>query len=226
MFADEYYPVKIKNDDVVFDVGANIGLSVINFSHKGAKNIVAIEPEPQNFKMLKLNCTSNNINAKLLNVAVSNKSGIVHFGSTGGTASVKNDGISVNAMSLDDIVSRLNVGPTIVKMDIEGYEVNALNGFKQGISTVKQFIIETHSPELENDVVQILRQQGFKITRVNYKLSKIGLRILRHFYSFIDIEKKYNFQKSKVAFKFIFGIGISPYIHTETSNTNIIYAFR
>ena len=54
-FADEYYPLKISRDDVVLDVGANIGIFTCRTS-KRANEVISIEPDPSNFEVLKKEC--------------------------------------------------------------------------------------------------------------------------------------------------------------------------
>jgi predicted RNA methylase len=47
LFADEYYPLRLKRSDIVLDVGANIGI----FTCKAAlevNRVYSIEPEPNN----------------------------------------------------------------------------------------------------------------------------------------------------------------------------------
>ena len=82
--ADEYYPIKTRKDDIVLNVGANIGI----FTLKVAKNVrwvISIEPEPQTFSMLSKNIMANNLsNVTFLNLAVSDKEEIVYFKDTGG----------------------------------------------------------------------------------------------------------------------------------------------
>jgi tRNA G37 N-methylase Trm5 len=87
-FADEYYPVHLKEDDVVLDVGANIGAFTIRVARK-VKRVIAIESEPQNFRLLLENIKINNIqNVLPINLAVSDKEEDVYFDITGGSARV------------------------------------------------------------------------------------------------------------------------------------------
>lgn len=58
----------------IFDVGANIGLFTL-FAHQRRPDaaIYAIEPLPPNFELLKENVTAHKVNAKLLNLGVSDR---------------------------------------------------------------------------------------------------------------------------------------------------------
>lgn len=78
-FADEYYPVRSRKDDVVLDVGANIGIFTLKVA-KNVKRVISVKPEPQNFSILSKNIAANYLsNVTLLNLAVSDKEEVVHF---------------------------------------------------------------------------------------------------------------------------------------------------
>jgi methyltransferase, FkbM family len=83
-FADEYYPLKISRDDVVLDVGANIGIFTCRTS-KRANEVISIEPDPSNFEVLKRNVEVNQLkNAMLLNFALLDRDETVYSNRTGG----------------------------------------------------------------------------------------------------------------------------------------------
>jgi len=93
-FADEYWPLKLSKSNIILDVGANIGAFTLNVAPK-VKHVIAIEPEPNNFEMLKRNIKLNNFNnITLLNYAVSDMEETVYFNTTGGSAKVSEKGIS------------------------------------------------------------------------------------------------------------------------------------
>ena len=73
LYADEYYPIKASKNDVVLDIGANIGIFTCKLASK-VNRVIAIEPEPSNFSTLTKNVKQNNFfNVNLLNLAVSDK---------------------------------------------------------------------------------------------------------------------------------------------------------
>jgi len=62
-------------NDVVIDIGAHIGLHAIHFA-KIAKLVIALDPEPLNFKLLKENVEANKAsNVLALPIAASNYDG-------------------------------------------------------------------------------------------------------------------------------------------------------
>ena len=201
-FADEYYPVRSRKDDVVLDVGANIGIFTLKVA-KNVKRVISVKPEPQNFSILSKNIAANYLsNVTLLNLAVSDKEEVVHFQGTGGTAEVSTEGTAVDAQPLDMILDKLgNPKITILKMDIEGYEGRVLSVFNK-LDTIKQIVIETHSIKLTDEVTQILVKHGFSVFDISrIKRLKVIKNILLHPFSFLSIERINKFITLKQVFR-------------------------
>ena len=200
LFANEYSNLNIDPNDVVYDVGANIGVFTL-LSAKKAKSVVSIEPEKGNFEILKLNVIRNNLNNVILvNKAVGDTKGKVSMSSTGVGASVI-PGNDIELTTLDDIIEETGKIPDVIKMDIEGYEAKALRGFSH-FRTLKGIIMEVHSPELLQEVSKILRENNFEIEDVSKPpISKIALSLLRHPLTFLHIEQIYGYKATKLIFK-------------------------
>ena len=200
-FADEYYPIRTRKDDVVLDVGANIGIFTLKVAKK-VRRVISVEPEPQNFSILSKNIMTNNFsNVTLLNLAVSDKYEVVHFQGTGGTAEVSTTGTAVNAQPLDMILDKLgNPKITILKMDIEGYEGKVLSAFNK-YDTIKQIVIETHSKKLTDEVTQVLAKQGFLVSDISrIKRFRVLKNIVLHPFSFLSIERHNEYETLKHIF--------------------------
>jgi len=123
----------VKKNDIVLDVGANIGYYTLLMAKNNAF-VYSYEPESNNFDLLEKNVILNNFtpNVKLYNKAVSNFNGhsklVLSDLSTGqhklnnnrfGTKSVD---IEVTKIELDKI--------DFAKIDVEGAELNVLKGMK------------------------------------------------------------------------------------------------
>jgi len=68
--AGEWGFLKVKNTDVVLDAGAFVGDFTVKVARK-AKEVVAVEPLPWAFKLLKENVETNNLkNVTLVNKAL------------------------------------------------------------------------------------------------------------------------------------------------------------
>jgi natural product biosynthesis luciferase-like monooxygenase protein/FkbM family methyltransferase len=83
VFEDEVYlkhGITLKQDDVVFDVGANIGLFTLFVNRVcPTAQIYAFEPLPPNFELLRANAARYDIDAHLFNYGLSESSAIANF---------------------------------------------------------------------------------------------------------------------------------------------------
>jgi len=135
----------IRNDDVVVDIGAHIGLHTIHFAKK-AKLVVALEPEPHNFSLLKKNIKINGVkNAIALPIAISDSNGYLdlYISASSGTHTLDLEHgtrlnvrfigkIRVKVMSLDTLIKNLKMDKVdIIKIDVEGHEDKVLQGMRE-----------------------------------------------------------------------------------------------
>lgn len=161
VFVEKTYPnliSKINKGDIVIDAGANIGMFSIMASILVGKTgkVIAIEPEPENLKILKRNVELNNINNMIIiNKALFSKSGErINFFQNGVMSKISlsdnnepGNYIEVETITLDDIISCLNMQPKVLKMDIEGAEKFALLSSQKTFQTINYFEGEIHSLE-------------------------------------------------------------------------------
>lgn len=130
-FSEEYDSLQVK-DQIVIDVGANIGDSAIYFALRGAKKVIAIEPFPLNYDTAKMNVKKNNLEEiiELINAGCSNKKGFVTINATkeGPASSLTNSetGIQIPLISLSDILEKYRIRSAILKMDCEGCEYDSI----------------------------------------------------------------------------------------------------
>lgn len=125
----------IGSDEVFFDCGAFDGDSAENFlNYCGAKykSVHLFEPDPGLLKKA-MNRLTNFRNIEYNPLGIFDKTTTLHFDSTGGLdgAITVSGGIEIRTTSLDDY----SKDPTYVKLDIEGVEIEALNG---GIKTIER----------------------------------------------------------------------------------------
>jgi len=149
---------------VVFDLGSNIGAYTTFFSDsvRPEGKVYAFEPNPNAFNLLRKNMKVNGCNnVKIYNIGVSDKENTLEFISkkfileTGsfdreiqkrlmnGLYGVRRWEIKVN--SLDNIFRNEDPGGVdFIKIDIEGHEINALNGSVE--------LIRKYSPDIYIEV--------------------------------------------------------------------------
>jgi natural product biosynthesis luciferase-like monooxygenase protein/FkbM family methyltransferase len=112
VFEDEVYlkhGIALEDGDVVFDVGANIGLFTL-FARRNCPTaeIYSFEPLPPNFELLQANVSRHNANARLFNYGLSSSSTIANFtfypeaaGLSGQTANSGGDKADTKAIVTD-----------------------------------------------------------------------------------------------------------------------------
>jgi FkbM family methyltransferase len=129
---------EIKKGDVVIDIGANIGYYTLIFANLVGKEgkVFAFEPSPDNFALLQKNIEINGYqNAKLEQMAVSNKSGKTKLYLTSNPADNRiydlydnSNSVEVVTIRMDDYFSNYNGKIDFIKMDIQGAEWAAIQG--------------------------------------------------------------------------------------------------
>jgi len=131
----------VKQGFNVLDIGANIGFYTEVLSKlAGPKGCVhAFEPEATNFKYLLHNCEQFK-NVKLINKAVSNKTGPIKIylskmlNVDHRTYPVDDaaEVMEIDATSIDDYLKMNNISQIdFIKMDIQGFEMAALKGMEK-----------------------------------------------------------------------------------------------
>ena len=166
-----------------FDVGANVGFVSLLFAKKLGRygKIFAFEALPANLDRLRTHVEINALDTRMrvIPAAVTDKSNPVRFligpsgamgkaeGSVGRTVEHR-ETVEVPGICLDDFVYRDgNPIPQVIKMDIEGGEVLALEGMKRLLADAHPLImLELHGHEAARISWKILSAAGYQIYRM------------------------------------------------------------
>lgn len=147
----------------VIDLGACSGEYSVYASVLGAK-VLAFEPHPDHFGVLSKNA-SRFPNISPYPFAASNKTGFITLHSTTvGAHSIMHGAgtpLKVYTVSLDEFLPDLK-SIDLLKMDIEGAELQVLQGAKKLLKRTKRVVAEIHG-DLWNPCEKLLKQHGFKI---------------------------------------------------------------
>jgi FkbM family methyltransferase len=144
----------LQPDDLFFDIGANIGsYTVLAAAHCGAE-VFAFEPVPETFQWLKRNIDLNKTSQKvtLFNNGVGDKSGKLYFTKDIDTinhvvvradTADNNKLLEIDVLQIDELVLKSKC-PSLIKIDVEGFETAVLAGMCETLknSTLKIIIIE------------------------------------------------------------------------------------
>lgn len=126
--------LKLSSSEIIVDLGAYDGDTIREFTgFTGGKysHIYALEPDAKNFKKLLKN-TDGMDNLTLYNMGAWNKKDTLIFDRKAGRNSkLSSQGISVEVSDIDSLIDD---EITMIKMDIEGAEMRALEGCEKTIS--------------------------------------------------------------------------------------------
>lgn len=72
---------------------------------------------------------------------------------------------TISVITLDDFLNKLGKEVDLCQMDIQGLEVDALEGGKESLKTgrIKSFLIGTHGGKVHSDCISILRDSNYEI---------------------------------------------------------------
>ena len=137
----------LQRDEVLVDCGAYDGDSIESFvraRNEQFDEIIAFEPDPGNCTNLKkrLSEFKTSVAGRVtpLPYALGSKPGTVQFDSTGTeTARIGEGPVTVRCVVLDDVLR--DARPTFMKFDIEGAELDALNGARQVIISHRPIMV-------------------------------------------------------------------------------------
>ncbi len=156
----------LRPKDLFIDVGANCGSYTVLASGAVGATTIAFEPVPAAADLLDLKVRANGL-ADCVTVrrcGVAAEPGKLPFtmdqDTTNHVATSGEAGEMIPVETLDRALERL--APTLIKIDVEGFEVEVLRGSQKIPHTLglKALIVE-NSPR-EEDVMSVLREAGFQ----------------------------------------------------------------
>lgn len=154
----------------VIDVGAHVGYYTLLASMlAGEKGSVwAFEPEPTNAAFLRQHMYLNHCsNVHVEELAVSNATGRARFicgkGSGTGHLDVGGD-MEVRTIRLSEFCEERGINPDALKIDVEGAEVDVLEGAREVIARSRPVIfLSTHGPAIHRQCMSWLRELGYTL---------------------------------------------------------------
>jgi FkbM family methyltransferase len=177
------FKAALREGDVVYDIGAHVGTySLLAAAHIGPTGrVYAFEPLPRNLGYLEQHLALNGVdNCTVLDVAVTSEIGtsvfdesvhpaMGHLGAAGGRV------ITVRTVTLDGLVGSGAIRPpSVVKLDIEGAEYDALLGATRTLADARPIVfVATHGDDLHHECCELLELAGFDL----YGLD--GVRVLQ-----------------------------------------------
>ena len=164
----QFYRKLINENDLCFDIGANIGDISAVLLRMGAR-VVAVDPQPAAMRELKARL-GHNKNLTCVEAGVADKPGQLnlYLHDQVGTTSMLQDWsagkttgkITVPVTTLDDLIARFGV-PKYCKIDVEGFELNVLQGLNKKIRLLSlEFHSDPKNMTITSRCLNLLEQQG------------------------------------------------------------------
>ncbi len=161
--------------ELALDIGSNIGYSTLSFC-KNMKKVIAFEPDDRSRKILKKNIKLNKFESKtkIYDYAVSDRIGEKTFYLSKHpnlSAFNKNKKYWTKKKKVKIVtVDSLDVVPNFIKMDLEGHEIEVINGAMGSLKKTNfcRILLEVH-PQFYSkkrnfvDILRNLIKIGFKI---------------------------------------------------------------
>jgi len=177
---DQFIRKNLCEGDVFVDVGANVGYYTLLASKLVGKSgrVIAVEPVPQTVAILKknirLNCDRNVVVidkaawSSKMKIQMSIPKGF--YGQASAVGLHKSSAfykLDVETVSMDEITKKFRIRTIkILKIDVEGSELQVLCGAKKTLEKTKYVIIE-----LSNNIhaiLELLRQASFKTRKFKF----------------------------------------------------------
>ena len=141
----------IKPGDVVVECGGHHGAGSILLSRWVGETgrVVVIEPMQANLVILKKNLALNGIaNVTLIEKAAGSECGLVDMKVDSNSAVLPGSGgntVQVEAVTVDSVAESLGITPTLLKIDVEGFEYNLLEGCARVLASRPAIFLEVHT---------------------------------------------------------------------------------
>lgn len=181
----------VKENEIVLDVGANVGMYTMMVAVARNAKVFSFEPEASNYYLLNENIKLNNLhetvtawNAGVLDydgqstLYISDLGGFgraihsvdeeVNFDLTPKVSSFKQ---GINVLTLNSFCNNLNIIPDHIKIDVDGLEHRIIYGNLDTLSKSKTVIVEIQNMKEHLEAVDALLSVGFNLDKNQVKAS-------------------------------------------------------
>jgi FkbM family methyltransferase len=148
---------------VAWDVGAHIGFFSLVLASR-CRKVIAIEPGADAARRLRTNAELNSAPIEVIEAAAGAESGMtrLHLAADGRMNRVDSEGVAVRQVTLDEIAGRHGL-PDLVKIDVEGAELEVLSGAADVLAHRPFLVVEAHTPELLESVTALLEAAKYEV---------------------------------------------------------------
>jgi len=154
----------VGEDDVVLDVGANVGVFSALAADRGA-DVTAVEPHPPTANACRETLRHNDASGQVVEAALGDERGTVSL-------AVDQDGAGTQRPEISDSGEyevrlcpgdQLGINPTVIKIDVEGAEVDTLRGLSDSLTAARVVFVEAHDCDAAAQCRGILESAGLAV---------------------------------------------------------------
>lgn len=151
----------------VFDIGAHVGYYTLLAARLAGREgrVWSFEPHPRNCAFLRRHVSLNRLeNVHIENVAIGAREGAARFdeGTGSGTGRVAEGGaLEVRMRRLDDLCAEHGLVPDVVKLDVEGAEMDVLDGGARTFAARPVLFLSTHGADVHARCIERLESLGY-----------------------------------------------------------------
>lgn len=182
IFLDQEYECKHRFEVPprrILDLGANIGMGAIHFSCQFPEaDILCVEPDPRNIRLLERNLKSNSLKASLVGAAIGPSKGklMLRFGDNPTCSALESspmhslsDETEVVVTTVPDLLESFGWDfVDLLKIDIEGSEDELLSTNNEWLKKVGVLILEVHPNTTPEKILSYLAPFGFTLERFGH----------------------------------------------------------
>ena len=188
-------PLAKKGSDII-DVGANIGMHTVLCAKSipSQNRVLAIEPIPSALKFLEANIARNKIQDKVIiyrgavgerrkrKIVMNYVPGLEEYSRVGSTAHPAVKGqrthkISVPCETVDFLVNKHTLRPSLIKIDVEGADFLVLKGAQETIKKFRPVVICEFNSETQADynvkgeqILDFFKENSYDVTFVEKEI--------------------------------------------------------
>jgi FkbM family methyltransferase len=165
---DLLFRASVDVDYTLLDCGANYGYWSVLVSSKpyGSHKAIAVEPSGANFPKLANNAGINNNRFDVMKCAIGSARGTAHLSGTKheafSIAGSQDEGEEVPVIALDNLLDDGKVsagGKFLIKLDVEGVEIEAIKGGARILTEDSVILCEEHGNDPTHSVSRFILEQ-------------------------------------------------------------------
>jgi FkbM family methyltransferase len=156
-------------DYTLIDCGANFGYwsVLVSSAPYGSHKAIAIEPSSQNFAKLANNAEINGSRFEVMKCAIGSNKGTARLSGTKHEAfsiagNAEGGGEDVPVIALDDLIDDGKISPNgkyLIKLDVEGVEIEAIKGGARLLQADSVLLCEEHGNDPNHTVSRYILEQ-------------------------------------------------------------------